>query len=309
MIKTVTLNPALDKTIIVDQFRSGKVNRVKKVFKDAGGKGINVSKIICKLGGRSTAAGVLAGQTGSFIKKELEEMGIEHNFIESIGETRTNIKLIDLSTDTFTDINERGTFLSAEKLSELEQLIFNDIQKDDILVLSGSVPDGVSNQVYGDWITRAKQRQVKTVLDADGPLFKNGIKAGPTLIKPNNHELSCYFSSNFSDKGEVIHSAEKLFEYGIQMIMVSLGSEGAVFLTGQDRIMIEPLKLEVKSTVGAGDAMVGALTLGMEQGLSCEEIAVLSAAASSASVLNDGTEMGSKEQIMKLKKQIKYYYL
>ncbi|AZO94404.1 1-phosphofructokinase [Halocella sp. SP3-1] len=309
MIKTITLNPALDKTIILDEFRSGQVNRVKKIFKDAGGKGINVSKMIRNLGGRSIATGVLAGATGSFIKNELERMEIEHNFIESTGETRTNLKLVDLRSNTFTDINEKGAFLLAKKLEELEALIFNDLEKDDLLVLSGSVPAGVSEHIYEDWINKAKGLQIKTILDVDGPLFKNGVKAGPTLIKPNNHELSAYFSTEMIDREVIINSAVKLFEYGVEMIMVSLGSAGAIFLTADKRIVIEPLSLDVKSTVGAGDAMVGALALGITEGMGMEEMITLSVAASSASLLNNGTEMGTKDQILNLKSQIKYYYL
>ncbi|MTI60378.1 MAG: 1-phosphofructokinase [Firmicutes bacterium] len=309
MIKTVTLNPALDKTIILDEFRIGKVNRIKKVFRDAGGKGINVSKMIRNLGGQSIATGVLAGETGSFIKKELERMKINYDFIDSIGETRTNIKLIDLSTDTFTDINESGALLPPEKLLELKGLIFKDMGDGDLLVLAGSVPAGVSHHIYADWINKAKEIGAKTILDADGSLFKNGVKAGPTLIKPNNHELSAYFAKDMTDRGEIIDFAVELFEYGVEKIMISLGSAGAIFLAGDKKIRIEPLSLDIKSTVGAGDAMVGALSLGIANELSLEEMAILSAAASSASLLNDGTEMGSKEQIMKLKSQIKYYYL
>lgn len=309
MIKTVTLNPALDKTIILDEYRVGQVNRVKSVFKDAGGKGINVSKMIRNLGGRSIATGVLAGTTGSFIKKELERMEIEHNFIEFTGETRTNLKLIDLRTDTFTDINESGAFLPSAKLTELEFLIFNDLEKDDLLVLSGSVPAGVSEHIYSDWINKAKELRVRTILDAEGPLFKNGVKAGPTLIKPNDYELSIYFSEKMTDRRTIFSYASKLFKYGIEMIMISLGSAGAVFLAGDERIVVEPLSLDVKSTVGAGDAMVGALAMGIAEGMTLEDMIPLSAAASSASIINDGTEMGTIEQVMRLKSQIEYKYL
>jgi len=309
MIKTVTLNPALDKTIILNQYKLGEVNRVREVHKDAGGKGINVSKMISNLGGKSIATGVLAGQTGSFIREELVKIGIEHNFVESSGETRTNIKLIDLSTNTFTDINESGAFLPQEKLQQLEQTTFSDMQKGDILVLSGSTPAGISEHLYADWIQLAKEKGLKTILDADGPQFKNAVKTGPTLIKPNIHELSAYLGKDLTNYNDIIDSASELFKYGVEMIMISQGSQGAIFLTVDEKIKVEPLSLNVKSTVGAGDAMVGALAYAMEKNMSVEEMVVLSAAASSATLLNDGTEMGSKEQVMKIKKKIKLYNL
>ncbi len=309
MIKTVTLNPALDKTIILNQYRAGEVNRVKEVRKDAGGKGINVSRMISNLGGKSIATGVLAGRTGAFIREELDRMDIEHNFVESSGETRTNIKLIDLNTNTFTDINESGPFLPPEKLLVLEQLIFSDMQKGDILVLSGSTPGGVSENIYADWIQLAKEGGLKTILDAAGPQFKNAVRTGPTLIKPNIHELSAYSGKGLVNYNEICMSASDLFKYGVEMIMVSLGSQGALFLTVDEKIKIDPLSLDVKSTVGAGDAMVGALAFAIEKDMSVEEMVVLSAAASSATLLNDGTEMGSKEQVMNLKQEIKFYKL
>ncbi len=309
MIKTVTLNPALDKTIILNEFEVGRVNRVKSIYKDAGGKGINVSKLINNLGGKSIATGILAGQTGAFIRTELDHLKIEHNFIEANGETRTNIKLVDLSADNFTDINESGIFLSQDKLAELEQTIFQNLVKDDILVLAGSVPRGVSKQIYAKWIKMAKENEIKTVLDADGPLFQNGIKAGPTLIKPNNHELAMFFDRDLTKKEDIVSHASKLFEFEVEMIMTSLGADGAIFLTEEKKIMIEPLSLDVKSTVGAGDAMVGALSLGVAQGLGLEEMITLAAAASSATLLNEGTKMASLEQVMALKDQIRYYYL
>ena len=304
MIKTLTLNPALDKTIIVESFRLNQLNRIKKVHKDAGGKGINVSKMLKNMGQQSTAAGFLGGAAGDFIKKEVENSGIKTEFIQTREETRTNTKMVDPINNTFTDLNESGAHISAADIEELKTKLFADLKPDDILVLAGSVLAGVGEDIYFQLIEAAKERDIKTVLDADGPLFRAGIKAGPTLIKPNEHELSLHFKEEFKDLKTMIRKAESLLDTGIQMIMLSLGKEGAVFITAEEKYKIEPLKLDVKSTVGAGDAMVAGLAYALENELNLEEMLNTAAAASSATLIKDGTEMGSLKDLERLKKSI-----
>ncbi|MFW5686757.1 MAG: 1-phosphofructokinase [Halanaerobium sp.] len=305
MIKTLTLNPALDKTIIVESFRLNQLNRIKKVHKDAGGKGINVSKMLKNLGQPSRAAGFLGGAAGDYIKSEVEKMGIETEFVETAEETRTNTKMVDPVNNTFTDLNEAGAFIVKENIAELKEKIFKDLKKDDILVLAGSVPAGVEDDIYYRLIKIAAEKGVKTILDADGPLFRAGIKAAPTLIKPNEHELGLHFKEEFKDLKTMIRKAESLLDLGIEMIMLSLGKEGAVFITAAEKYRIEPLKLDVKSTVGAGDAMVAGLAFGLENKLSLEEMLKTAAACSSATLIREGTEMGSREDTARLKKAVR----
>ena len=309
MIKTLTINPALDNTIIVEDFKINSLNRIRNVFRDAGGKGINVSKMINNLGGMTTASGFLGGDAGSFIKKELKKENIKHNFIEVEGETRTNLKMVDKSQNTFTDINEKGVCVSKNKLNKLKNELFSDLKKDDVLVLSGSVPNGINNNIYQELIEIAHQKEVKTILDADGILFENGLKAGPSLIKPNEHELALYYGRDFNDEEDMVEAAKGFFRYGVEMIMLSLGKKGAVFLTEDEQLKIEALKLDVKSTVGAGDAMVAGLAIGLDNNLKTIEMITLAAACSSASLIKEGTEMGKKEDVNNLKKKIRYYYI
>ncbi|MFW6251736.1 MAG: 1-phosphofructokinase [Halanaerobium sp.] len=305
MIKTLTLNPALDKTIIVENFRLNQLNRIKKVHKDAGGKGINVSKMLKNMGESSTAAGFLGGAAGDYIKKELEKFEIETEFVKTAEETRTNTKMVDPVNNTFTDLNESGAHISAANIEELKRSLFADLKKGDILVLAGSVPTGVADDIYFQLISSAKESGVKTILDADGPLFREGIKAAPTLIKPNEHELSLHFKQEFRDLKTMIRKAAGLLDTGIEMIMLSLGKEGAVFITAAEKYKIEPLKLNVKSTVGAGDAMVAGLAYALENELNLKEMLKTAAAASSATLIKDGTEMGSLKDLQKFKKEIK----
>lgn len=305
MIKTLTLNPALDKTIIVESFSLDELNRVKKVHKDAGGKGINVSKMLKNLGKESTASGFLGGSSGDFIRRELKKMEIKSDFVEAAGETRTNTKMVDQVNKTFTDINESGASVPAEKLQELKDRLFADLAENDILVLAGSIPAGLDKNIYAELIESANEKNIKTILDADGELFREAVKAGPTLIKPNEHELSLHFKKEFKDFKSMIRAAEKLLTEGVEMIMLSLGKEGAVFITEEQKYFIEALKLDVKSTVGAGDAMVAGLAYSLDNGLEVEDMLKTAAACSSATLIRDGTEMGKKEDVESLKEKIR----
>lgn len=309
MIKTLTLNPAVDKTIIVEDFKINYLNRVKETFKDAGGKGINVSKMVNNLDGKTSATGFLGGYTGKFIKEEMDKMGIKHSFVEVDNETRTNIKMVDRKNNTFTDINEKGSFISNTKIQELKETIFSDLKENDILTLSGSIPQGVDVSIYAEIIKTAKGKNIKTILDADGKLFEKGVKAGPTLIKPNKHELSMYFNKELESLEEMIKVSQSFFDYGIEMIMLSLGEKGAVFLNKDKIIKVKPLKVDIKSTVGAGDAMVAGLAIGMEEQMSVEKKVKLAAAASSASLIEDGTEMGKKEKVYRFQDKIEISYI
>lgn len=305
MIKTLTLNPALDKTIIVENFQLNQLNRIKKVQKDAGGKGINVSKMLKKLGQQSTAAGFLGGAAGDYIQTEVEKLKIKTDFVKTGAETRTNTKMVDPINNTFTDLNETGAQLTEANIKDLKERLFSDLKRDDILVLAGSVPTGLENDIYFKLIQTAKEKGIKTILDADGPLFREGIKAGPTLIKPNEHELEIHFEEEIKDFPTMVKKAESLLESGIKMIMLSLGEKGAVFITAAKKYKIVPLKLDVKSTVGAGDAMVAGLAYGLENNFHLEEMLKTAAACSSATLIREGTEMGKKDDVERLKKEIR----
>jgi 1-phosphofructokinase len=304
MIKTLTLNPALDKTIILENFRVNHLNRIQKVHKDAGGKGINVSKMLKNLGQESTAAGFLGGAAGEYIIKEVEKIGIKSEFVQTEAETRTNTKMVDPLNNTFTDLNESGAAVTSVQILELKEKIFADLNKNDILVLAGSVPQGVKTDIYQKFIAAANQKEIKTILDADGELFRKAVQASPTLIKPNEHELELHFNEEFNDLKTMVRKAESLLKTGVEMIMLSLGKEGAVFITADKNIKIEALKLDVKSTVGAGDAMVAGLAYGLENKLKLEEMLKTAAACSSATLIKNGTKMGNREDVERLKEKI-----
>lgn len=310
MVITVTLNPAVDKTVEIGNFEIGAVNRVSSVRLDAGGKGINVSKVIRSLGGKSKASGILGGAAGGFIKEYLDRLGIENDFLFIKGETRTNLKIVDGSRKISTDINEPGPPVTREDVENLKRIVFEDLGEGSVVVFSGSVPGNVDKDIYERWIEAAGKAGAKTILDADGELLKRGVKAGPFLIKPNIHELERLFETRIKDAREAEGLARKLMEsHGIEMAAVSLGEKGAVFLNKEKSLLAHGIKVEVKSTVGAGDAMVAALAYALAKGWSFEEAARLAVASATANVMTSGTQPAAYATMMQLEKRVTFTHL
>ena len=310
MIYTVTLNPALDKTVEIPSFAIDSVNRITAMRTDPGGKGINVSKVISKLGGKSIASGILGGATGKTILSALEDMGLETFFYHAEGETRTNLKVVDKIGHTNTDINEPGLTVTEELLSRLLKELLAKLKKDDIVVLSGSLPKGAPKNTYETWVRACREAGVKTILDADGELLMEGLKASPYLIKPNNHELSRLFGRTIETPKELEETARKLMkEHGVEKVVVSMGGEGAIYVTEDTTILAEGLKVTVGSTVGAGDSVVAALAYAEESGMSLEETVRLSTATGAANVMCSGTQAAEYEVIKELIPKVVFHSL
>lgn len=310
MIWTVTLNPALDKTVEIPSLTIDSVNRITTMRTDPGGKGINVSKVISKLGGTSIAAGILGGSTGRAIQSALEDMGLETSFRFVEGETRTNLKVIDPVCHTNTDINEPGVTVSEEILNGLLQELTAKLSEGDIVVISGSMPKGSPKDTYRTWVSAFKKTGAKVILDADGDLLAAGLEASPYLIKPNNHELSKLMGQTLETPEELEKAARALMDqYGIAKIVVSMGGAGALYVTAEETIYAEGLKVPVGSTVGAGDSVVAALAFAEENGMSLEETVRLSTATGAANVMCSGTQAAEYDVIEGLIPKVVFYRL
>ncbi len=291
MIFTVTLNPALDKTVEIPSLKVDTVNRIVKMRTDPGGKGINVSKVIQKFGGTSVAVGVLGGHTGKLIQASLAQMGLETDFTFVDGETRTNLKIIDPVERTNTDINEPGVIVSEEVLDEMLQRLLERVTPDAIVVISGSMPKGSPADTYFTWTKAISGKGAKVFLDADGDLLKAGLNASPYLIKPNDRELSELMGTSLSTPEELSGAARELMtQYGVQKVVVSMGSAGALYVTADETIYAEGLRVPVGSTVGAGDSVVAALAVAEERGWELTDAVCLSAATGAANVMCSGTQ-------------------
>ena len=297
MIVTVTMNPAIDKTVDIETFVHGGLNRVKHIIMDAGGKGINVSKTIKALGGESIASGFLGGNNGTAIANMLKSDQVNAKFVIVGGETRINTKIVE-ADGTVTELNEAGPEISEGELNKLEEQLMRYAKEGTWFVLSGSVPTGVSKAIYGDLIRKVHEKGAKVFLDADGELFTQSLEAKPDIIKPNRVELEKYIGADHSlSEEELLSVGRELLDQGIGTVIISLGHEGALFLTKEETIKCPAISIEVHSTVGAGDALVAAYTYGMDQGLEFETCAKLSIATSAGAVSTEGTKPPTRQKV------------
>ena len=305
MIYTVTLNPAIDKTAVIENFCAGTVNRIGTLREDAGGKGINVSKCLKSLGVDSTAVMILAGDTGKRLEKMLGEMGIPSLAVWAEGESRTNLKIVDLAKRENTDINEPGPAVSGELLEELKTKLGERILPGDLVILSGSLPAGVDRGLYGNWTAYFRSLGARVYLDADGEPMKQGMATVPYMIKPNNEELAALLGKEKLSREEMVCEGSRLLEAGIEEIVISLGGEGALFVSEDGCYFAQGLPVEVKSTVGAGDSMVAAMAFGDEQKLGREEKIRLAVAMGAGSVMQSGTQPPEANLVWELAKQVR----
>lgn len=300
MIITVTMNPAIDKTVEIEELQPGGLNRIQKVEYDAGGKGINVSKTIRELGGTSVAVGFLGGNAGKTIESVLDDRGIQHDFVWVDGETRTNTKVFERN-GAVTELNEPGTVITEEQMEALLKKIEGYAKEDTLIVLSGSIPAGVDKKIYAKITESAHAKGAQVLMDADGELFKNSLSAAPDIIKPNREELEAYIGADYKmSEDELFHAAKKLMENGIQTVAVSMGKGGAMFVKDGVEKRCPAVPVKAHSTVGAGDAMVAALAYAWDKKLNFEDTAKLCIATSAGAVTTIGTKPPTREVIDQL---------
>lgn len=304
MIVTVTMNPAIDKTVDIDALERGGLNRIKKVEYDAGGKGINVSKTIRELGGTSVAAGFLGGNAGRTIESVLNEKGIQHDFIWVEGETRTNTKVFE-TTGEVTELNEPGPEISPEQMEQLIKKLEEYAGAETLFILAGSIPHGVDKGIYAQIIRRVHARGAKVLLDADGELFRNALDAGPDLIKPNRVELEEFAGYDYrASVEELLQVAKGLKSKGIGTVAVSMGKSGAMFVREGYEVRCPALSVKAHSTVGAGDAMVAALAYAWDQNLDDEQTVRMCIATSAGAVTTIGTKPPTRALVDELMQQV-----
>ncbi len=304
MITTVSLNPAIDKTILLTDFEHGGVNRITSYREDIGGKGINVAKILNRLKTPSRVCGFIGNQNKALVADLLSHEYLDYDFIEVDGLTRTNTKIVELDRSITTDLNEPGFFINEELMSRFKEKLLSLAKQSDYVVFSGSIPKGLSSGTYKDLITTISNAS-KAVLDADGQLLVEGMTASPYLIKPNIHELEAAFDVSLDSNERIISFGKSLVKrYGIHLILVSMGEKGSLLITGNECFQAEPIKVEVKSTVGAGDSMLAGMLYGIHSGLTLEESLAYAAASGTLAVTKEGTQSFSLEEVKKMLQRV-----
>lgn len=299
MIYTVTFNPAIDYVVHTDALTLGTINRAHREQMFPGGKGINVSLVLAELGIPSKALGFVAGFTGRAIEEEIAQRGVETDFVHLEGGcSRINIKI---KSNLETDLNGQGPAIPAKALTKLYEKL-DRLTDGDTLVLAGSIPNTLPDDIYEKILARISGRSIKTVVDATKNLLLNVLKYHPFLVKPNREELGEMFHATLSHENEVLFYARRLREMGAANVLVSMAGDGAVLLDGQNRIHRCPAcRGKVKNSVGAGDSMVAGFLAGMQRG-DCGYALKLGTAAGGATAFSDG--LATKEAIYKLLGQL-----
>lgn len=256
MIYTVTLNPSIDFIVRLDHLELGSINRMTSDDKFAGGKGINVSRILRRLDVDNTATGFIGGFTGRFVEDGLTAEGIKTNFVQVSEDTRINVKI---KAGEETEINGAGPKISDEKLEELKAILAG-LSSEDTVVFAGSAPSSLGNQVYNTLIPIAKKAGAEVVCDFEGQTLLDSLNYQPLLVKPNNHELADIFGVELHGLEDIEKYAREILAKGAKNVIISMAGDGALLVTPAAAYFAKPIKGTVKNSVGAGDSMVAGFT-------------------------------------------------
>ncbi|KEI00033.1 1-phosphofructokinase (plasmid) [Clostridium botulinum] len=300
MIYTITFNPALDYVVRVEDFKIGGLNRTSYEDVYAGGKGINVSMVLKNLGVDSVVLGYIAGFTGDEIERRVTKWGCITDFIKlNDGMSRINVKL---KSNMESEINGRGPDIDEDAINMLYKKL-DILTEDDFLVLAGSIPNTLPENIYENIMKRLKDKNIKFVVDATGYLLLNVLKYKPFLIKPNHHELGELFGVKIKSHEEIIKYAKKLQEMGAQNVLVSMAENGAIFVSSEGEEMKSDVpKGILKNSVGAGDSMVAGFIAGFLKNNNLSYAFKLGLATGSASAFSQG--LATKSEVDELLKQI-----
>ncbi|MCA9901596.1 MAG: 1-phosphofructokinase [Anaerolineales bacterium] len=305
MIYTVTLNPAVDRELTINEFAFDTVLRASEARVDCGGKGFNVSRLLASLGAKSVALGFAGGKAGQLLAEMLVELDIETAFTWIEGETRSNVSIVTEQHDRYLKVNESGPTISEmdqrELLAQIEQLV----QPGDWWVLAGSLPPGVPNNIYAKMVALIQSGGGQVILDTSGAALIEGCGERPFLIKPNDTEASSLSGLPIEKPEDAVAAVRQIQALGPQNVVISLGKAGAIYSDGQLAWLAESPLIEERNPIGAGDSMVGGLVYGLSRGLPVPEALQWGIACGAATASLPGTAVGSRELVQTLLAQVK----
>ncbi len=284
----------MDCTIELDALNVGMLNRISNKVETYSGKALNVAMGVARLEEKSFATGFMFENNGKMFEQTLEKEGVAHEFVWNKGSVRVNYKIID-KRSMLTEINDKGDEVSEEKQIELVRLVEKLAKKCDIAVMSGSLPKGVSAEYYGE-VLKVIPAGVKKVVDTEKVNLEYALKQDVFMVKPNLRELEHIAGEPLYGKNDILKACYSLLNKGVQLVMVSLGSEGAILTDGIRNFYCKSANVAVNSTVGAGDSMVASACVQIEKGADLEEILRCSVAAGTAAITTSGTNLFYKDK-------------
>lgn len=304
MILTVTLNAAIDKRYVVEEFRIGQVNRVKECAYTPGGKGLNVSKPAAIAGAEVVATGFAGGHAGNYIEEALQPFGIQSAFYHLEAESRSCINIWDERNQTQTEFLEPGFTVSKEDFQGFLEKFRELANEADVVAMSGSVPKGLDGRAYQQLVKVCRDAGKKVILDTSGKLLEMGIEACPTMIKPNLDEIRMLTGKDCDKLEDMVEAAREIHKNGVELVAVSLGSEGSFVVCREGTYRAKVPKIEAVNTVGCGDSMIAGFALGMSQGLSVSETLHLASAISAAAALRKETGFFVMEDMERIRSEV-----
>lgn len=290
-VATVTLNPAIDQTITIDHLVRGEVHRARSVRQDPGGKGVNVASCLADWGVPVTALGLLGSDNAAPFEALCSAKAIEDRFERLPGATRVNIKIVDAGETT--DINMDGLCLDEAITARVQAAVEGFAGPDALIVLSGSLPPGCHAGIYADMVARLRGLGARVLLDTSGAPLTAALKAEvlPSIIKPNRRELAAWAGEPLITIEDVVACGQRLRARGIDLVVVSMGEEGALFLSDQGALLARLQAGDLASTVGAGDAMVAGLAAALVEHADLERMARLATAFAVAKLGRPGPHL------------------
>jgi len=304
MIYTVTLNPALDRTLWINEIREDVSNRIIREESYAGGKGIVVSKVLTALGVENRALGFIAGFAGRQLEAQLIRDGTQCGFIPVSGETRINIVIVEMSTGRQIILNSSGPEVKPFELIEIDDVVKR-LEEPELISIGGSLPPGAHPEIYRKIIETAKLRGAKVVLDVDREALKVGIGGKPDVIKPNIHELSSLVGRRLEKRNEILEAAREINRRGVGIVLVSMGPRGILLVSGGKVYQAVPPAVEVVNTIGAGDSSVAGFIYGQVTEKDLKESLIHATAAGTATTLRAGTALAQKEDVERIVPSVK----
>ena len=304
MITTICMNPCFDKTLDIDTLKPGQVNRIRQARVDLGGNGINVARVAHRLGLDVQCIGLIGRDGSTELTDLMDEENLEHFFIEIPGHVRTNTKIYSRDGQGVTELNEPGVAVTSEILDAFFRLAKEKTAGSEYVVVTGSLPPGCPEGTYRDLIGTINGKKV--ILDTEGKELEIAAKEShPFLIKPNLREMEATFGIELRTMRTIRDAALLFIRLGVEHAVVSMGEMGAMYVSAEKTLFSPALRVEVKSTVGAGDAMIGGMLLGIEKEGSVESALRYGVAAGAASVMTEGTQMIVPADFERLLEQVR----
>jgi 6-phosphofructokinase 2 len=304
MIYTITLNPSLDRTLQIEKIREDVSNRILREHTYAGGKGVDVSKVLKNLRIDNIALGFIGGFAGRELEGRLLNEGVQTDFVRISGETRTNIVIHEIESGEQIAINAKGPEIRPDELMLLIEKI-ESLPNPKVVTIGGSLPQGVSPEICRRIINLVKKTDAKVILDVSGEALEVGIRAHPDVIKPNIHELSELVGRELKNLDEIIAAAREINHGGVKNVLVSMGARGILLVADNKVYLAVPPKVNVKNTIGAGDSSVAGFIYGMINTKDLKEALKCAAAAGTATTLSKGTALCQKDEFERLVPLIK----